>query len=149
MTAQPATADDCSLLAQWNAQLVQDEEHRNPMTIAELEQRMQGWLAGEYRAVIFYDGDEPSNRAPVGYALYREQSDEIYLRQLFIVRERRSRGLGRHALEILRSQFWPRMKRLTVEVLVANDRALSFWRSAGFTDYSMGLEIRPPGANPA
>jgi hypothetical protein len=44
---------DLPLLAEWNRQLIQDEGHRNPMTVAELQARMQGWLAGEYRAVVF------------------------------------------------------------------------------------------------
>lgn len=43
-------ASDC------RAQLIQDEGHRNRMTVAELEQRMRGWIAGEYRAVIFEAG---------------------------------------------------------------------------------------------
>lgn len=44
---------DLPLLAEWNRQLIQDEGHRNPMTVAELQARIQGWLAGEYRAVVF------------------------------------------------------------------------------------------------
>ncbi len=48
MTFRPATNDDCPLLAELNHQLIRDEGHRNRMTVAELEQRMRGWLAGEY-----------------------------------------------------------------------------------------------------
>src|SRR6266571_169811 len=62
-----ATLDDCQLLAQMNHQLIQDEGHRNPMTVPELEQRMGGWLAGEYRAVIYEHKGEV-----VAYALFRE-----------------------------------------------------------------------------
>ncbi len=76
-------------------------------------------------------------------ALFREQAEEIYLRQLFVVRHRRSQGLGRRAVEILRSQIWPKTKRLTVEVLVANKRAVRFWRSVGYADYALSLEILP------
>lgn len=108
------------------------------MTVPELEQRMRGWLAGEYRAVIFEDAGET-----VAYALYREQAEEIYLRQLFVTRHRRSQGFGRRAVEILRSQIWPKTKRLTVEVLVSNQRAVRFWRSVGYADYALSLEILP------
>lgn len=31
-----------------------------------------------------------------------------------------------------------------VEVLVANERAVAFWRAAGYRDYSLTLEILPP-----
>ena len=111
------------MLAGLNHRLVQDEGHRNRMTVPELEERMRGWLAGEYRAVIFEDDGDV-----VAYALFREQPDEVYLRQLFVVRDRRRQGLGRRAVEILRSRVWPRTKRLTVDVLVANEGAVAFWR---------------------
>jgi len=75
ITFRPATLDDCPLLAELNHQLIQDEGHRNRMTLPELEQRMRCWLAGEYRAVIFEDGGDV-----VAYALYLEKPEEIYLR---------------------------------------------------------------------
>ncbi|HEY4416786.1 MAG TPA: GNAT family N-acetyltransferase [Verrucomicrobiae bacterium] len=144
MTFRAATLNDCPWLAELNHQLIHDEGHRNQMTIPELEQRMRGWLAGEYRAVIYEDGGEQ-----VAYALFREQPEEIYLRQLFVVRHRRRQGIGRRAVEILRTHLWPKNKRLTVEVLVANARTVAFWRQVGYTDYSLSLEILPecpPGA---
>jgi GNAT superfamily N-acetyltransferase len=138
MTFRAATMDDCPRLAELNHQLIRDEGHRNPMTVPELEQRMRSWLSGEYRVVIYEDAGEI-----VAYALFREQEREIYLRQLFVVRHRRSQGIGRRAVEILRSQVWPKSKRLTVEVLTANQRAVRFWRSVGYADYSLSLEILP------
>ena len=99
---------------------------------------MRGWLASEYRAVIFEEGGEV-----VAYALYREQPEEIYLRQFFVVRHRRRQGLGRRAVEILRSEVWPTTKRLTVDVLVANPSGIAFWRAVGYTDYALTLEILP------
>ena len=138
MTFRPATTDDCSLLAELNHQLIRDEGHRNPMTVAELEQRMRDWLTSEYRAVLYEDGGEV-----IAYALFREQPEEIYLRQLFVVRHRSSQGVGRRAVEILRSQVWPKTKRLTVDVLVANKRGVAFWREVGYTDYCLSLEILP------
>jgi predicted acetyltransferase len=121
-----------------NHQLIRDEGHRNPMTVPELERRMRDWISGEYRAIIYEDGGEV-----VAYALFREQPQEIYLRQLFVVRHRRSQGIGQQAVEILRSKIWPKTKRLTVDVLVANQRAVSFWRSVGYADYALSLEILP------
>lgn len=133
-----ATADDCGLLAELNHQLIRDEGHRNPMNVAQLEERMRGFIEKEYRAVIFEENDEV-----VAYALFREQPDEIYLRQLFVFRHRRREGIGRRAMEILRSQIWPQTKRLTVEVLVANKSAVAFWRAMGYIDYALTLEIMP------
>jgi len=138
MTFRPATLDDCPVLAGLNHQLIRDEGHRNQMTVPELEQRMRGWLSDEYRAVIFEDGGDV-----VAYALYREQPDLVYLRQLFVVRDRRRQGLGRHVVEILRSRVWPKDRRLTVDVLLSNQSGVGFYRSVGYTDYAMSPEILP------
>ena len=138
MNFRPASSKDGALLAELNHQLIRDEGHRNPMTVPELEQRMREWLASEYAAVLFENDGEVA-----GYALYREQPAEIYLRQLFIVRHRRRQGLGRAAFEILRTKIWPKNKKLTVEVLVHNQTAIAFWRAMGYRDYSLKLEILP------
>ncbi|MGA9452411.1 MAG: GNAT family N-acetyltransferase [Verrucomicrobiia bacterium] len=138
MEFRRATLNDCALLAGLNHQLIRDEQHRNPMTVPELEQRMRNWLASEYAAVLFEDDAEV-----VAYALYREQAEEVYLRQLFVVRNRRWQGLGRQAMEILRTKIWPTNKRLTVEVLVRNTAAMAFWRAVGYQDYCPTLEILP------
>jgi predicted acetyltransferase len=131
--------DDCALLAELNLQLLHDENHRNKkMSLPELEQRMRGWLASEYAAVIFEKEGEV-----VAHALYREQTEEIYLRQLFVARNRRRKGIGREAFEILRTKIWPKNKRLTVDVLIQNTAAIAFWRSVGYKDYCLALEILP------
>src|SRR6266566_241906 len=97
MNFRRAILNDCGMLAELNHQLIRDEGHRNKMTVPELEGRMRGWLVSEYAAVIFEDGGEV-----VAYGLYREQAEEIYLRQLFVARNRRREGFGRQAVEILR-----------------------------------------------
>jgi predicted acetyltransferase len=130
------TPAEYALLAELNWQLIRDEGHRNPMTVAELEERIRGWLQGEYQAVLFQIAG-----AVVAYALYQERSDEIYLRQFFVVRGKRRQGIGRQAIEILRSRIWPAGKRLTVDVLVDNQPAVAFWRSVGYRDYCLTLEI--------
>jgi GNAT superfamily N-acetyltransferase len=137
-----ATDTDLDLLAEWNHQLIRDEGHRNPMTVPELRDRMRGWLAGEYKAVIFGPAAEP-----VAYALYKETAGEVYLRQLFVKRDRRSKGIGREAVDVLRNRCWPTGKRLTVDVLTANARAVAFWRANGYRDYSLDLEIMPGAAD--
>jgi len=94
MTFRSATLNDCPRLAELNHQLIGHEGHRNSMTVPELEQRMRSWLSRDYRAIIYEDGGEV-----VAYALFREQAEEIYLRQLFVVRHHRSQGIGRQAVE--------------------------------------------------
>lgn len=139
MKYRKATKDDLSLLAEWNLQLIADEGHRNPMSFDELKTRMTKWLSQEYDAIIFSDTKD------VAYALFKENAEEIYLRQFFVVRERRRAGIGREAMGILINEIWPRNKRLIVDVLSKNVRGLKFWRSIGYKDYSVCLELPPEG----
>jgi predicted acetyltransferase len=134
-----ATLADCPTLAVMNHQLIQDEGHRNPMTVAQLEERMCGWLtSGEYKAVIF-----EMQEKPVAYALFSETDVEIYLRQLFVVREQRHQGIGSQAMQKLFSDFWDNQKRWTVSVLTNNQPAVAFWRAMGYADYALTLEMMP------
>ena len=138
LTWRYASGADLGLLAEWNHRLIRDEGHRNPMTIEQLAERMKEWLQGEYQAVIFSDGE------PAAYALFRKEDELIYLRQLFVHRARRRQRIGRESFAILRREIWPANVRLTVDVLCQNDSALAFWRSVGYRDYSLTLEIMPP-----
>ena len=139
LTYRKATSADYALLGALNHQLIRDEGHRNPMNVAELTERMRRWLgSGEYTARLF----EEDGRV-VAYALYREFAEEVYLRHLFVVRDRRRQGIGRRVMQLLREEIWPRGRRLTVEVLCANTTGVVFWKAMGYAEYSLCLEIMP------
>jgi len=107
------------------------------MSAAELRERMAAFLAGDYQAVIFSAGDDP-----VGYALYRPEDGGWHLRQFFIVAARRRDGFGRGAIAWLLNGPWRGARRITLEVLAANEPAAMFWRSVGFSDYAISMERR-------
>src|SRR5581483_1411588 len=136
-----ATLADTATLAPLNAQLIRDEGHRNPMSVAELEQRMSAWLAGEYKAVLFELGPQVA-----GYALFRQDPEHIYLRQLFVAPAHRRRGVGRAALAWLWSNAWPNAARIRVDVLLANIAAQAFWRAVGFRDYCVVMQMERPSS---
>jgi len=138
MKYHTANEADLDLLAEWNHQLIQDEGHRNPMTLSQLRDRMQDWLSSDYSAVIFTINDEQ-----LAYALFREQESEIYLQQLFVIRGKRNQGIGKEVIRLLRDNIWPKSKRLTVEVLSHNTSGIAFWHSVGYRDYCLTLEIMP------
>lgn len=69
-------SSDVEQLAQWNHQLVRDEGHRSKMSVPEMTERMRGWVNGDYEAVVF-----ELEESPVAYAVFRNQPDEIHLRQ--------------------------------------------------------------------
>ncbi len=133
-----AETEDLDLLAEWNHQLIRDEGHRNPMTVPELKERMRCWIHGEYTAVLFIE-----NGRPVAYGLFREQADEIYLRQFFVERNLRRKGIGKKAIEHLIREIWPPQKRLTVEVLSQNQDGIEFWKAMGYKEYCLTLEKMP------
>lgn len=74
---------DLELLTEMNKQLIEDEGSSNPMSLAELRQRMKEWLQGSWNTDLIMNNDEV-----IGYALYcfkENQYDneikEVYLRQ--------------------------------------------------------------------
>jgi ribosomal protein S18 acetylase RimI-like enzyme len=141
-----ATPGDTPLLVRMNRKLVEDEGHRNRFqSDAWLEERMRSFITGEYKAVLFEAGGES-----VGYALFtvhREHADTVHLRQIFIEREFRRRGIGREVLRILREEIWPKGIRVTVGVLSGNADAIAFYQALGFRTYALELEI-PAGSSP-
>ena len=138
MIYRSATLHDSPLLAQLNFQLIQDEGHRNSMTVPQLEERMRVWLRSEYDAMLFEQEADI-----LAYALYRRESSQVYLRQFFVVPQHRRQGVGRRAMSMLLNKIWPKDRRILVEVLCQNTAATAFWKSVGFQEYSLALEILP------
>lgn len=139
MEYRTAVEDDLPLLAELNQQLIHDEGHANPMSVAELESRMRAWLARPYTAILFLD-----EGVVVGYALYRTDNTGIFLRQFFICRDKRRKGLGRTAMQMLFARVWPSGATVTLEALSANRAAIDFWHALGFDDYALTLRRRVP-----
>ncbi len=136
LRCRSAGESELELLAKWNHQLIEDEGHRNPMSEEELKSRMKDWLNGSYKCLVFDHAEKD-----VGYLLYREDSDKIYLRQLFVARDQRRRGFGKSMAQHCLDSFRSSEKRLTVEVLANNEAGIAFWRALGFRDYCLELEF--------
>lgn len=134
-----ATANDVQLLAQLNASLIQDEGHRNPMSLPELAERMQRWIEQEYRAVLF-----ERNGTTVAYALFciGDQFGErfIFLRQFFVHHAFRRQGIGREAFHLLSTEVLPSGMRVILDVLFDNAAGRAFWHAMGFKEQSLTLE---------
>ena len=137
MHYRQATPADFPLLAAMNHRLIRDEGHRNPMTEAELSERMAGWLAGEYEAMLFTDA-----AGTAGYALFKRHDDHIYLRQFFVEPTRRRQGIGRAAIEWLLANAWQSAPHIRLDVLVGNAAGIAFWQAVGFAEYCVTMERR-------
>ena len=120
-----------------NARLIRDEGHPNPMTLEELQARMGDWLETRYEAVLIKRRQEK-----VGYALYLRDGDSVYLRQFYVEPEHRRQGVGRAAVQWLKENSWEDASSIRLDVLVGNQDGIAFWRSLGFLDYCLAMELQ-------
>lgn len=133
-----ATVADVELLADLNEQLIADEGHSNSMNKKQLAERMGGWLRDEYTAVIF-----ESELDVVAYALFRaDERERIHLRQFFVARAFRRRGVGRQAVALLRHDVLVGCS-LILDVLITNAAGRAFWKACGFCEYAVTLLAAP------
>ncbi len=130
-----ASPTDIPLLAQMNQQLREDEQSRWQMTLPQLEDRLRDMLADDYTAMIF-----ELNDTPVAFVLYRPVEGGIHLRQFFVSRTHRRQGFGKQIIHLLLNEIWPSDARVTLDVLVHNQRGYDFWKALGFSEYAITLE---------
>jgi GNAT superfamily N-acetyltransferase len=133
-----------------NRELIEDEGHRNPMTVAQLEERARRFLAQDgYRIDLFEENDRI-----VGFVTWRQEDDVteksgwcIHLRQFYVARDARGGGIGRRTVELLMSSRFPKGARVVLEVMQANPGGQAFWSRMGFAPYSMLVERRTETEN--
>ncbi|HYW31567.1 MAG TPA: GNAT family N-acetyltransferase [Gemmatimonas sp.] len=136
MHYRDAVHADAPLLAAINQRLIDDEWGGGGMSRARLEQRIHGWIDDDdYRALLFREGD-----SDVAYALVSLDEDSAYIRHFFVMDDHRGGGAGRRAMELLIRDIIPPAARVTLDVLASNTNGHGFWRSMGFTDYSVRME---------
>lgn len=136
MVLRPAQEADLDQLVLFNQQLIIDQQHDNPATPAQLRERMARWLASAHVLALLEQND-----TPVGYAVWRQNEDGVYLRQFFIARGWRRQGLERDAFMLLQREWAAQTVKL--DVLRHNEPALSFYRALGYADYSLILRKLP------
>lgn len=120
-------SSDLPLLARWNRQLIEDEGSDNPMSVPELEKRMNDFLSNGYAAYLFWEGEKP-----VGYALIDLTGTPYYLRQFFIARDSRRKRFGKAAFALLLREL--DCKSIDIDVLTGNENGQAFWESLGFRE---------------
>ena len=140
MNVRPVKQSELSTIAQMN---LQQDEGVPVLAHAEALARLELWLAGTYRCVVFTQRNEV-----VGYALFRPTDPHteghpggVYVRQFFLVPQRRGQGWGRKAFELLLSEVLPAGCYVTLEALATNPAGQAFWRALGFTEYSRRYEL--------
>lgn len=121
-----AELGDVKRLAELNRCLIEDERHPNPMNIAQLNERMKKWLATDYICYIVRE-----NGHIIAYCLYRDESRYYYMRQLYVDRAHRRKGIATQLLDWLYENVWTN-KKVRLDVLAHNEAAIAFYRRYGF-----------------
>jgi predicted acetyltransferase len=132
ITLRVATTADLPAVAAMNKLLIEDEKHENPMSVAELEERVRGWISSNYAAYMFQLEEKT-----IGYALVNMEAKPIYLRQFFIARDWRRQGAGTAGFKALLREL--RTETLEIDVLVWNKSAIAFWTALGFDQRSLRM----------
>ena len=121
-----AELTDAETLAGLNQHLIEDEGHPNPMNRDQLAQRMKEWLKTGYICYMVKD-----NGCIVAYCLYRDDCGYYYMRQLYVDRSHRRRGIATRLLDWLYENVW-KDKKVRLDVLAHNGDAVAFYKAYGF-----------------
>ena len=125
MQIKDCSTADVPVLSKMNQWLIEDEKAETNLNLAQLEERMKGFIDSEYRAFLFYD-----EQRVVGYALCNMSKTPVYLRQFFICRDERRKGYGKKAFQALLLQL--NIREIDVDVYSWNKVGIAFWESLGF-----------------
>ena len=129
MQVHKCNIHDLHQLTQFNKRLIEDEQSDNTMNEAELYQRMQTFITTEYDAYFFIEKE-----SIIGYALVKNTSSPLYLRQFYIDRQFRRMHYGEKAFHELLAYL--RISTIDIEVLTWNERAIRFWEKLNFKERS-------------
>ena len=121
-----AELTDAEALAELNKCLIEDEQHPNPMGIAQLTERMRDWLATYYSCYT-----AKQDGCIVAYCLYRDDGGHYYMRQLYVDRAHRRKGIATQLLDWLYENVWTD-KKVRLDVLAHNEDAVAFYERYGF-----------------
>ncbi len=135
MKILPCTVCDAPTIARMNAQLIEDEKAETDLTVAQLTQRMQGFLNAQYRAFFFVVEERC-----VGYALCDLERSPAYLRQFFIRREERRKGYGKQAFYALLAHL--SLTEIDLDVYCWNEAGVAFWQSLGFESRYIAMRYK-------
>ncbi len=134
---------ELAAVARMNKELLEDEGSRNPMSLDELRERLVRFVDDEGWSVeLFTVAGEI-----VGYITYRYEANvvspdgrSLHLRQFYIARHHRRRGLGAAAIALFKRTRLNSGERIHLDVLESNPYGKAFWRRVGFVPYATVME---------
>jgi ribosomal protein S18 acetylase RimI-like enzyme len=125
---------DIDKLSELNERLIEDEQHPNPLSRDQLARRMSEWLQGDYVCYLATEND-----VVTAYCLFRDDGEHYYLRQLYVERQHRRRGIATKFLDWMYANIWTD-KKVRLDVLVHNKEAIAFYEAYGFRTGCLRME---------
>jgi len=114
------------------------------MSIDELQERLMNWLCSDWQVDVVMEGKDIA-----GYAVYQQRKDEyypdrtvVYLRQFYIERDKRNRGLGSLAFRTLANERFPPGSTVVIDALASNPDGYRFWAKVGFQPYCTTMHLK-------
>ena len=138
-----ASTEDGPTLAVLNAQLIQDEGHRNSMTVAQLEDRMWGWLTQAHIQALLWRGSPRGRGVRLVSANCGRRVSPAMLSSFVIADVRALVAKRLPPGDCVPPGCGARHNAPTVSVVGAECPAVAFWRAVGYTDYDLTLAIMP------
>jgi ribosomal protein S18 acetylase RimI-like enzyme len=126
MNIRKADISEVEKLAELNQRLIEDEQHPNPMDLQQLTRCMTEWLQGDYTCYVAEE-----DGATIAYSLFRDDGEYFYLKQLFVERGYRRRGIATAFLDWMYKHIWID-KKVRLDVLSHNKQAIAFYKAYGF-----------------
>jgi ribosomal protein S18 acetylase RimI-like enzyme len=87
---------------------------------------MREWLQGEYSCYVVEEDEKT-----IAYCLYRDDGQFYYMRQLYVEREYRRKGIATAFLDWMYDHIWLD-KKVRLDMLSHNEGAIAFYKAYGF-----------------
>jgi len=135
MTIRIAEMADVPELVRMNILLREDERMDNVLSADEIRIRMEMFLASaDFRVYVFSDAETVP-----GYCVLELNRKPLYVRQLFVKRECRGKGIGSACLkEIMSLQG---ADEIDIDVMEWNENAIAFYERFGFRKRYVGMRF--------
>lgn len=102
------------------------------VSIETAPRRLNGMLEAGFQLTELRDGDDV-----IGFALWVDLADYVFIRSFAIDQNRRADGLGREFFEKLKAEVLPRRPEYRIEVVESGPHG--FWKSIGFEPKTTGM----------
>ena len=135
ITIAKATNQDIDLLFSINQQLIIDEDYDRPLTDEKLNERWK-----QFFTEIYIDFFIKVENEIVGYSVIHNHQTPKYIRHFYVQKEYRRKGIGKKAFYLILNEL--DVKEIDVDVMYWNQSGLSFWKSLGFHERYIGLDLK-------